>query len=283
MGSVQVQKTVAMGGMKRRPSEDELDQEIAELEKRRKGESTANQEPEEEDEEEPVIPAKGKDDKKDDSDGDGTWKDRYANLRRHTQTQIAELQKQIDTLSKGSAPKAPKTPEEVKAWKEKYAESYDYVKSVILEELQANTPVDRVQKLERDLIVQKTIAKLAKAHSDWDEVRSSQEWADWLDSISTKRKMLIENEFEDATVLIEAVSDFKKAVKWSKRNLDNQPPRDVPTRRNNSVSGKEGKEWSESRVAALTDAEYDKYADEIDESRRDGTFVYDLNKRPPKY
>lgn len=277
MGAVQVQKTVAMGGMKRRLSDAELDAEIKGLEKRRNGEDTDLEEGDD------TAPAKKTTKDKEEDSEEGTWKERYANLRRHSQTQVVELQKQIDALSKGAGPKAPKTPEEIKAWKEKYAESYDYVRSVIMEELEVNSSVDKVQKLEIDLIKQKTIAKLAKVHSDFEEVRASPEWADWLDGISSKRKMLIENEYEDASVLIEAVTDFKKAVKWSKKGKDVDPPRDVTTRRNAPTNSRENEEWSESKVASLTDAEYDKYADAIDESRRDGTFVYDLNKKPPRY
>lgn len=226
-----------------------------------------------------------------------TFKQRYGNLRRHSQKieddykrKLAEKDQQIAALSKSEF-KLPKTEAEVDEWAQQYPDVAAIVRTLAIKEAQnLQTSLDeRLKKVEQDEKANRfkeALLKINQAHPDFDELRNDPEFHEWAQSPTTPkwiREALYEND-EDAQIVIEAVDYYK--IKKSAAKKESAPKDFDRKGAAASVSTSSGApkqdndseaKWSDSRVAKLTDREYDKYEDEIMEAIRTGKYVYDLS------
>lgn len=117
------------------------------------------------------------------------WKE----LKAHHDKLVYELReknRQLEnSLAETSRPviKAPKTPEEMKVFKEQYKEAYDFIETMILDRIQNSSmhtelqeKVNKVTAAQNELREKEAFKQLLEEHPDADEIRRDPKFAEWF-------------------------------------------------------------------------------------------------------
>jgi len=215
-----------------------------------------------------------------------TYKKRYDDLRRH-QNKLVEQVKTLEAkIADPASFAAPTTEEELEAWKEKYPDVANIVATLAKKEAQAmyNAADERLTRLDEiaaDANRAKAEAEIRAIHSDFDELKESDAFHDWVD-VQPKwvKDALYVNEDDPASVA--RVIDLYKAdnniVNKTKKASAKKAATAIVTKKGRTsvdaddVSGK----ITESDVNRMSAREYEDRSDEIMEAMRTGRFVYDM-------
>ena len=227
-----------------------------------------------------------KEDDKDLTREEKTYKKRYDDLRRH-QNKLVEQVKTLEAKVNDPASfAAPTTEEELEAWKEKYPDVANIVSTLAKKEAQAmyNAADERLSRLD-EIAEQadraKAEAEIRAIHSDFDELKESDAFHDWVD-VQPKwvKDALYVNSDDPASVA--RVIDLYKAD----NNIVNKGKKASAKRAATAIVTKKGRtavdadesngRITESDVNKMSAAEYEKRSDEIMEAIRGGRFVYDM-------
>ena len=215
-----------------------------------------------------------------------TYKKRYDDLRRH-QNKLVEQVKTLEAkVSDPSSFAAPTTEAELEAWKEKYPDVANIVSTLAKKEAQAmyNAADERLSRLD-EIAEQadraKAEAEIRAIHSDFDELKESDAFHDWVD-VQPKwvKDALYVNADDPASVA--RVIDLYKADnnivnKGKKASAKKAAAAIVTKKGRTSVDADESNgRITESDVNKMSAAEYEKRSDEIMEAIRGGRFVYDM-------
>ena len=236
--------------------------------------------------EEATKEAAVKEDDKDLTREEKTYKKRYDDLRRH-QNKLVEQVKTLEAKVNDPASfAAPTTEEELEAWKEKYPDVANIVSTLAKKEAQAmyNAADERLSRLD-EIAEQanrsKAEAEIRAIHSDFDELKESDAFHDWVD-VQPKwvKDALYVNSDDPASVA--RVIDLYKADnnivnKGKKASAKKAATAIVTKKGRTSVDAEESNgRITESDVNKMSAAEYEKRSDEIMEAIRGGRFVYDM-------
>ena len=215
-----------------------------------------------------------------------TYKKRYDDLRRH-QNKLVEQVKTLEAqVSDPSSFAAPTTEAELEAWKEKYPDVANIVSTLAKKEAQAmyNAADERLSRLD-EIAEQadraKAEAEIRAIHSDFDELKDSDVFHDWVD-VQPKwvKDALYVNADDPASVA--RVIDLYKADnnivnKGKKASAKKAAAAIVTKKGRTSVDADESNgRITESDVNKMSTVEYEKRSDEIMEAIRGGRFVYDM-------
>ena len=215
-----------------------------------------------------------------------TYKKRYDDLRRH-QNKLVEQVKTLEAKVNDPASfAAPTTEEELEAWKEKYPDVANIVSTLAKKEAQAmyNAADERLSRLD-EIAEQadraKAEAEIRAIHSDFDELKDSDAFHDWVD-VQPKwvKDALYVNSDDPASVA--RVIDLYKAdnniVNKGKKISAKRAAAAIVTKKGRtSVDADESNgRITESDVNKMSTVEYEKRSDEIMEAIRGGRFVYDM-------
>jgi len=246
---------------------------------------------EEQEEQEVVVveapkEAASNDDDKDLTREEKTYKKRYDDLRRH-QNKLVEQVKTLEAqVSDPSSFAAPTTEEELEAWKEKYPDVANIVSTLAKKEAQAmyNAADERLSRLD-EIAEQadraKAEAEIRAIHSDFDELKDSDSFHDWVD-VQPKwvKDALYVNSDDPASVA--RVIDLYKAD----NNIVNKTKKASAKKAATAIVTKKGRTsvdvdeasniLRESDVNKMSAEEFEKRSDNIMEAVRSGRFVYDL-------
>lgn len=249
-----------------------LEDEIAELERQELERLQGGQE-ETEQEDEPVKDAAPLDKEEE------TYKKRYSDLRRHTQT----LTDKIKALEKAQQERerSEKMPnfasiEEAKEWAEANPKAAEIIRAIASEQVTNIAPkFEDVQAVEEKLTRLKQESAIRKVHPDFDDIVADDEFHDWAESQpSSVQKLVYQG---DASDVIWAINAYKK-----EKAIAPNPAKDAAKSVRNKGSSSaiaeqaEGR-FSESQVQKMSLQEYEKNAAAIEKSVKAGTFVYDLS------
>lgn len=218
---------------------------------------------------------------------DDGWEKRYGDLRRHTQSQMAEnerklqeMQRQLDQATKGQI-KFPKSDEEIDAWSKKYPEVAKIVDTIARK--RANEALEEGEKrmaslkeFETKLTRKEAEQQLLELHPDFTQIRQRKDFHEWA-SLQPQyiRDSLYKNN-TDAYAAARAIDLYKLDVD-KKRKSDPKSAAASVGRTSASRPQEGGKaKFSESQVARMSDQEYEKYEDQILEAMRSKAFVYDV-------
>ena len=215
-----------------------------------------------------------------------TYKKRYDDLRRH-QNKLVEQVKTLEAKVNDPASfAAPTTEEELEAWKEKYPDVANIVSTLAKKEAQAmyNAADERLSRLD-EIAEQadraKAEAEIRAIHSDFDELKDSDEFHDWVD-VQPKwvKDALYVNSDDPASVA--RVIDLYKAdnniVNKGKKASAKKAAAAIVTKKGRTAVDAEESNGriTESDVNKMSTVEYEKRSDEIMEAIRGGRFVYDM-------
>jgi DNA repair exonuclease SbcCD ATPase subunit len=219
------------------------------------------------------------------------WKKRYSDLRSHTtkvekelKDKLAELETKINSGTVET--KAPETIEEVSVWRKDNPKASRILEALIEDEIKKNLKgtEEELQEIQRDrkkLKKETAESKIRKAHEDYDEIKESAEFHDWVASKAKWMQDAVYENTDDPDILIE-VLDFYKVKKNKTKVVEASAADAVNVKGAKSMADPNAgakKKFTESWVDSLSPAEYERMADEIDEAIRSGNFIYDKTKK----
>lgn len=267
--------------------DEELDKEIAELEKQnleQSNKNTSEVDVEEEDKKKVQSPLPKSEEVNNDDDlsaEEKNFKKRYGDLRRHSQKKEQEFLAKIEELNKKleAAPSTmPTDEEEIKKWVENNPKAAAIVKALAGEEVsrtskELSTKLEKLEKDREEISKEKAIAKIKEKHGDFDDLVNGDSLHDW---VGTKPDF-IQNALYDGgpDEVIEVLDLYKQFLK--KPDNGKQAATQIRTNKGADLESSTGAKYSESMVSKMSAAEYDKNEDAIMEAMASGKFVYDLS------
>lgn len=220
---------------------------------------------------------------------EASFKKRYGDLRRHTQSiqaakdeEIKKLKDQLDQATRKQI-KFPKTEDEINEWVSKYPDVAAIIDTIAqkraMEALEiGEKKMANLQDLERKINREKAEQELLKHHPDFFDLRADKAFHDWV-QMQPKwiQEALYENE-TDALAASRAIDLYKADTK----RKPGRPAKDAAqavSRSGGSAApaGAPTGRFSESAVSKMSAHEYEKNEEAIMESIRNGTFVYDVS------
>ena len=274
-------KKVMVGFGTRNANEARIKQEEEELKKLTEAQA-APQEPKDiEDESDEGLSAEDK-----------SFKKRYGDLRRHTQKQQVEMQKQIDDLkasleqSTSQQIKLPKSEDELEQWAREFPEVAKIVETIAMKKAKEQSSLleERFKALdqrEAETAKEKAEAELLRLHPDFTAIREQDEFHDWVEAQPKwVQSALYENE-NDAVSAARAIDLYKadKGITTSKRTKksdERDAAKSVSTSRKGGFdTDTEPGVFKESDVERMSSAEYERNQEAIVAAIQSGKFIYD--------
>jgi type II secretory pathway pseudopilin PulG len=216
---------------------------------------------------------------------EATYQKRYGDLRRHTQNQLSEkdrqladMKAQLDAAAKGQI-KFPKTDEEIDQWSKKYPDVANIVDTIARK--RANEALEEGEKrlqglkdLEHKLTRKDAEQRLMKLHPDFHKIRASKDFHEWVALQPTYIQDALYRNNSDAQAAGRAIDLYKsdKGKRTGKRSAAESVGRTSSTAPTTTAKGT----WRESQVNKLSDAEFEKNQEEIMTAMRSGKFIYDM-------
>lgn len=229
--------------------------------------------------------------KQDNHDWEKRWKDlkSYHDAQANEwKTKLAELE---EKFSKGteSAPisEVPKTPEEITKFKESNPDLYAQVESLAKliaqqESTEVKEKLSDIEKREFDLKKKQAKETIKKAHPDFDQMVSSDEFHEWASAQPQDIQNWIYKNPTDASLAIRALDLYKADNNLSQRQQESstvakaiQEGADslVSTKTTETSVTPQKKIWSRSEINRLSMDEYDRLEAEIDLAIREGRYI----------
>ena len=267
--------------------EDEA-KEIAELEAEARGETPVD-EAEEVEEATQEAETNTEVEEKTLSAEEKSFKKRYGDLRRHMQQKEKEWDAKLENLQKASAKAGiipPKSDEDIEEWAKEYPDVAGIVETIAAKKAQemfdkADTRLKELDEAQAEAHRVKSENEIRKSHSDFDQLRESDEFHDWADAQPKWVKdALYENADDPASVVrvIDLYKSDKGLTKEAKKASKKAAASPVARRSKAEVDVADSSNTiRESEVAKMTDKEFEERADEINKAMRTGKFVYDVS------
>jgi len=222
-----------------------------------------------------------------------SFKKRYSDIRKYMQEKDAEykatlekLQAQLEAATKNELV-LPKSPEEVDAWAKKYPDVAGIVEAIA--ERKASERADaldsRLKEIENLRITakrEKAEAELLRMHPDFVEIREDDSFHAWADVQPKWVKDALYDNTDDAKAVARVLDLYKvdKGITTLKRSSeDKAAASSVKSKKAAPITDDASNYLSESQVAKMSDAEYEKRQDEIFEAQSKGKFIYDISKK----
>lgn len=277
------QVKVASGFAKRNANKKRIEDEEKELEEllNPKEEAEESEESAEEVEQEPTTAE------------EKTFKKRYGDLRRHSQKQQSDLQKQIDELKdqlEASTKKQinyPKSEEELSSWMEQYPDVAKIVETIAMKKAheqasEFESKFKQIDEMKHEARREKAEAELMRLHPDFEEIRDGDEFHEWVEEQPKWVQDALYDNDSDAVSAARAIDLYKadKGISGKKKSSkDKDAAKAVATRseRSSPDADESSSSIKESDVAKMSAQQYEKMADEIAEAIRTGKFIYDVS------
>lgn len=225
-----------------------------------------------------------------DSAEERSFKKRYGDLRRHQQQKekeyedrIARLEEQLNKATQQEI-KLPKSDDDIEAWAKKYPDVAAIVETIAIKKAREQAEslevrVREIDEMKATAAREKAEAELMRLHPDFDEIRDSDDFHQWVeDQPKWVQDALYEND-SDAKSAARAIDLYKadRNIK-AKTTSSKDAASSVNVRGRSKPAEKETSNYyRESAVAKMSAAQYEKVADEIMEAIRTGKFIYDLS------
>ena len=225
------------------------------------------------------------------------YKKRYDDLKKHYDGRVNSFKAREDELLaeiKSNRPKykAPKSPEEIAAFKKEYPDVYGVVESV--SHLQASKELDNLKEelntlrqVNQSISKEKAEARLARMHPDFEEIRESDDFHDWANNQPEAIKKWVYGNNADAELASRAIDLFKQDTGKSKSKStlsgDTVPASEMVRVSNSKDIGYGTKKiFTRSQIAAMSQSEFDKNEKAITDAMSEGRVVNDMGNRPSR-
>ena len=224
------------------------------------------------------------------SDEEKSFKTRYGDMRRHLAAKEKEYNDKIkeleDKLGETTKLVPPKSDEDLQAWVEKYPDVAGMVETIADKRAKqmfekADVELNQLKEARREAVKSLAENEIRKAHEDFDDIRESDQFQDWVDTQPKwVKKAVLENE-DDAASVIRILDLYKMdygLTKSDKKANSKAAASLVDRGSKTKVDPSETSDMiKESDIAKMTDQQYEKNAEKINEARRSGKIIYDLS------
>ena len=283
--TAEVKEVRTAGFMKRNANKERIEQEEKEMEELLKAQR-GNEEEQEEDSD------SVDDGREPEGAEEKTFKKRYGDLRRHAQKKEQDLQKQIDELrtqleaSTKKEIKYPKSEEELGQWMTQYPDVAKIVETIAMKKAheqasEFESKFKQIDEMKMEALREKAEAQLMRLHPDFDTIRDSDEFHDWVEEQPKWVQDALYDNDNDAVSAARAIDSYKsdKGIKAKKPSSNKEAAKSIGTRgeRNSPYTDDTKSYIRESQIARMSSQEYEKREDEIAEAIRTGKFIYDVS------
>jgi len=222
-----------------------------------------------------------------------TFKKRYGDLRRHSQKQKVEFDKQIEELKEQLSEvskqtmQLPKSEADIDAWAQEYPDVAAIVETIAIKKAkETNTHLEermkQIDELQSEAKRDKAEAELLSIHPDFENIRDDDAFHDWAElQPRWVQQALYEND-NDAKSAARAIDLYKsdmgltKSGKKKGRPAAEDAARDVSVRSSTQVPKEKGT-IRESEVAKMSAQQYEKLSEDIALAIEEGRFIYDVS------
>ena len=221
---------------------------------------------------------------------ESTFKKRYGDLRRYQQEQETKHKSEIEALKNGGAKgiAAPKSDEDIEAWANKYPDIAGIVETIAQRKAKemfekTDSRFKELDDLNYETKRGKAENEIRKVHTDFDTLKGTDAFHDWVDEQSKWIKDALYDNQDDSKAVIRVIDLYKMdnnltpaAKKQNARNAASDVrAKGGPTKLDADGAGKQ---FSESQVARESDKWYADNEDAIMAAISSGNFKYDMQK-----
>lgn len=221
---------------------------------------------------------------------DATWKKRYGDLRKHSQKREAELKEEIEALKKdvaaikesGGSADVPEDEKELEEWMSKNPDAARLINMMAerVADEKYGTLKEELESLkvgQEAVSKDKAVAKIMKAHPDFEELQEDDNFHDWVES---QPKLVQDSVYEssDPESVIWAIDRYKESLKPKKtKSKDTSAAESVSGRERSAPATEEKGVFKESDVQKMDQRTFEKNFEKIEEAIKNGKFVYDIS------
>jgi len=218
-----------------------------------------------------------------------SFKKRYGDLRRHMLEKEKEWNDKFETFEKRMQKESiipPKSDEDIEQWAKEYPDVAGIVETIAAKKAQemfnkADVRLQELDKAQSEAERLKAENAIRKSHEDFDELRSSDEFHNWVEEQPKwVQDALYENSDDPASVVrvIDLYKGDKGLTKTAKKAKAKDAASTVTRRTKTSVDVDDANDViRESDVAKMSNRDFEAKADEINKAIRSGKFVYDVS------
>lgn len=225
------------------------------------------------------------------------YKKRYDDLKKHYDGRVNSFKSREEELLaeiRANRPtyKAPKSAEEIEAFKKEYPDVYGVVETVAhlrssKETEDLKQEIKQLKELNQTVNKEKAEAKLARMHPDFEQIRESDEFHSWAESQPEAIKGWVYGNATNAELASRAIDLFKQDTGKSKSKPELSgdlvaASEMVKVKNSKEIGYGSKKIWTRSQIAAMSQSEFDKNEKAITEAMSEGRVINDMGNRPSR-
>lgn len=225
------------------------------------------------------------------------YKKRYDDLKKHYDGRVNSFKSREEELLaeiRANRPtyKAPKSAEEIEAFKKEYPDVYGVVETVAhlrssKETEDLKQEIKQLKELNQTVNKEKAEAKLARMHPDFEQIRESDEFHSWAESQPEAIKGWVYGNATNAELASRAIDLFKQDTGKSKSKPELSgdlvaASEMVKVKNSKEIGYGSKKIWTRSQIAAMSQSEFDKNEKAITDAMSEGRVVNDMGNRPSR-
>jgi len=224
------------------------------------------------------------------SDEEKSFKTRYGDVRRHLAAKEKEYNAKIteleDQLGQTKKLVPPKSDEDLQAWIDKYPDVAGMVETIADKRAKqmfdrANIQIEELSKAKEEATRSRAENEIRKAHSDFDELRDSDKFHNWVEEQPKWVQNALYENTDDAASVVRVLDLFKVdngLTRSDKKDKTKAAASLVDRGSKTKVDPSESSDKiRESDIAKMSDKEYEKNSEKINEAHRSGKIIYDLS------
>ena len=194
---------------------------------------------------------------------------------------ISQMQAQLNEATRGQI-KFPKSEEEVEAWSKKYPDVAKIVDTIAQKRVQeavtdAKVEIEEIKKQQQGIKTEKAMLELKKIHPDFDKIRASKEFHDWVSEQPRNVQDSLYKNNTDPRAAARAIDLYKSDKGIRRVRSKNSSAAAQAIGRSGVAAPTSGRSmFTESQVQNMSAAEYEKNEAKIMESISKGLFEYDV-------
>ena len=225
------------------------------------------------------------------------YKKRYDDLKKHYDGRVNSFKSREEELLaeiRTNRPKykAPKSAEEIEAFKKEYPDVYGVVETVAhlrssKETEDLKQEIKSLKELNQSANKEKAEARLARMHPDFEQIRESDAFHSWAESQPEAIKGWVYGNATNAELASRAIDLFKQDTGKSKSNTEVSgdlvaASEMVKVKNSKEIGYGSKKIWTRSQIAAMSQSEFDKNEKAITEAMSEGRVLNDMGSRPSR-
>lgn len=225
------------------------------------------------------------------------YKKRYDDLKKHYDGRVNSFKSREEELLaeiRTNRPKykAPKSAEEIEAFKKEYPDVYGVVETVAhlrssKETEDLKQEIKSLKELNQSANKEKAEARLARMHPDFEQIRESDAFHSWAESQPEAIKGWVYGNATNAELASRAIDLFKQDTGKSKSNTEVSgdlvaASEMVKVKNSKEIGYGSKKIWTRSQIAAMSQSEFDKNEKAITDAMSEGRVINDMGNRPSR-